>query len=48
VAAIIEAERRGTGLNGALKMIADAQFDIAGTPYIPFLERYFSAASPGP
>jgi hypothetical protein len=47
VAAVIEAERAKTGARGAAQLIAQAGFDIAGTPYSGFLERYFSATSPG-
>jgi len=43
VAAVIEAERNGTGLRGAAQLLADAGFDIGGTAYIAFLQRYFSA-----
>jgi hypothetical protein len=41
VAAVIEAERRGTGLRGALGMLDESGFDLEGTPYPAFLERYF-------
>jgi hypothetical protein len=44
VAAVIEAERGKTGAAGAFKMIADAGFDIEGTPYVPFIARYFSGS----
>lgn len=41
MAAVIESERKGTGLPGALSMLAEAGFDIDGTPYVAFLENYF-------
>ncbi len=43
MAAVIEAERKGTGLSGARAMLAEAGFDIEGTPYVAFLENYFRA-----
>lgn len=44
MAAVIEAERKKTGAVGAFKLIADAGFDIEGTPYVPFITRYFSGS----
>jgi protein tyrosine phosphatase (PTP) superfamily phosphohydrolase (DUF442 family) len=41
VAAIIEAERAGSGAAGARKLLADADFDIEGRPYPAFIDRYF-------
>jgi hypothetical protein len=35
-------EKDGTGAKGALQKAADADFDITGTPYADFIERYFA------
>jgi hypothetical protein len=35
-------EKDGTGAAGALRKAADAGFEIAGTPYADFVERYFA------
>jgi hypothetical protein len=43
VAAVVEAERNGTGARGAAQLLAEAGFGIAGTPYAAFLEGYFSS-----
>jgi hypothetical protein len=37
-------EKDGTGAKGALQKAADAGFEIAGTPYGDFAERYFVTA----
>jgi len=34
-------EKDGTGAKGALQKAADAGFEINGTPYADFIERYF-------
>lgn len=44
VAAAIEARRRGNDAGAAVKMIEDAGFDVAGTPYVAVLQRYLSGA----
>jgi len=36
-------EKDGTGAHGALQKAADADFDVAGTPYADFIERHFGA-----
>jgi len=35
-------EKDGSGAAGALRKAADAGFDLAGTPYGEFIERYFA------
>jgi hypothetical protein len=35
-------EKDGTGAAGALQKAGGAGFDIAGTPYAGFIERYFA------
>jgi hypothetical protein len=35
-------EKDGTSAAGALQKAGDAGFDIAGTPYAGFIERYFA------
>jgi hypothetical protein len=34
-------EKDGTGLKGALQKAAEAGFELTGTPYADFIERYF-------
>ncbi|MBD5606614.1 MAG: hypothetical protein IAI48_16205 [Candidatus Eremiobacteraeota bacterium] len=41
-AAIVSAEKHGTGAAGARKLVADAGFEIAGTPYATFIDTYLS------
>jgi uncharacterized protein (TIGR01244 family) len=41
-AAIVAAEKDGSGPAGALHKVADAGFEIEGTPYAAFITRYFS------
>jgi hypothetical protein len=43
VAAIIDAERRKAGAPDVVRMLSEAGFDLAGTPYPAFIERYFTA-----
>jgi hypothetical protein len=38
-------EKDGTGAEGALRKAADAGFEISGTPYADFTERYFATRS---
>jgi hypothetical protein len=40
-AAIVSAEKDGSGESGAFTKIADAGFAIDGTPYAAFVTRYF-------
>jgi hypothetical protein len=42
-AAIVSAERDGSGASGALKKVAAAGFDIDGTPYAAFVREYYAA-----
>jgi hypothetical protein len=35
-------EKDGSGAKGALQKAADADFEIKGTPYGDFVERYFA------
>jgi len=42
VAAIITAEKASKGADDALQRIADAGFDVAGTPYELFVRKYFT------
>jgi len=42
VAAVIEAENRKSGAAGALELLRRAGYDVAGTPYARFIERYFA------
>lgn len=44
VAAAIEAECRGADAREAVRMIEEAGFDVAGTPYVAVLQRYLSEA----
>jgi hypothetical protein len=37
----VASEKDGSGARGALEKIAQAGFEIAGTPYAAFVERYF-------
>lgn len=41
-AAIISAQNDGSSAAGALKKVADAGFEIDGTPYAAFITRYFA------
>jgi len=43
VVAAAQAEDAGEGLEGALRRIREAGFDVDGTPYGAFLQRYFAA-----
>jgi hypothetical protein len=43
VAAIIDAERRKAGAADVVRALEQAGFDLDGTPYPQFIERYFSA-----
>jgi hypothetical protein len=38
-------EKDGTGAEGALRKAADAGFELGGTPYADFIERYFATRS---
>jgi hypothetical protein len=38
---MVTAQREGTGAAGALKLLADADFDVEGTPYPELIRRYF-------
>ncbi|MGH7707298.1 MAG: hypothetical protein ACREM8_14895 [Vulcanimicrobiaceae bacterium] len=40
--AIISAEKNGAGATGALRKVAEAGFEIEGTPYADFIRTYFS------
>ena len=40
-AAIVSAERDGSGKDGAFRKVRDAGFEIDGTPYAAFIETYF-------
>jgi uncharacterized protein (TIGR01244 family) len=44
VVAILASERAAEGAAGALRRIAEAGFDVAGTPYAAFVSSYFSNA----
>jgi hypothetical protein len=44
-AAIVSAEKEGGGADGALRKVAGAGFEIAGTPYAAFIEAYFAHPS---
>jgi len=46
VAAIVAAERGGEGHQGALRRIGAAGFDVEGTAYHAFIERYFARSRP--
>jgi hypothetical protein len=35
-------EKDGTGAKGALQKAAESDFEIRGTPYGDFVERYFA------
>jgi hypothetical protein len=35
-------EKDGTGAKGALEKSSDAGFNVTGTPYGDFIERYFT------
>jgi hypothetical protein len=35
-------EKDGTGAKGALAKTAESGFDVTGTPYGDFVERYFA------
>ena len=41
-AAIVSAEKHGSGAAGARKLVADAGFEIAETPYATFIDTYFA------
>jgi hypothetical protein len=41
-AAIVSAEKDGSGESGALRKVRDAGFAIDGTPYEAFIMKYFS------
>jgi hypothetical protein len=38
---MVTAQREGTGAAGALKALAEADFDIAESPYPDLIRRYF-------
>jgi hypothetical protein len=40
-AAIVSADREGSGEAGTRKKLADAGFQLDGTPYSSFIERYY-------
>jgi hypothetical protein len=42
VAAILAAERAGTGASGALDALRAAGYDVADTAYPAFITRYFA------
>jgi uncharacterized protein (TIGR01244 family) len=42
-AAIVSAEKDGSGAAGALGKVADAGFEIEGTPYAAFIDTLFSS-----
>jgi uncharacterized protein (TIGR01244 family) len=44
VVGMAQAEKAGEGSEGALRRIHAAGFDVVGTPYGAFLERYFAKA----
>ena len=44
-ASIVLSEKDGSGADGALKKTGDAGFEIAGTPYAEFIQRYFADAT---
>lgn len=41
-AAIVKAEKDGSGAAGALKKLSDAKFDVEGTPFLTFINSYFA------
>lgn len=41
-AAIVSAEKDGSGAAGARKKLSDAKFDIEGTPFLSFVNEYFT------
>jgi hypothetical protein len=43
-ASIVSAEREGSGASGTRAKLAAAGFEIGGTPYDAFIERYFARA----
>jgi hypothetical protein len=38
----MEAENKGQGAEAATKLVTDAGFQIAGTPYEAFIRTYFA------
>lgn len=44
-AAIVAAEKDGSGADGALRKLREADYDVTGTPYAAFVTRYFADAS---
>ena len=44
-AAIVSAQKDGSGLAGARAKLASAGFEIDGTPYADFVTRYFKSDS---
>ena len=46
MAAIIESEADGSGVMGSLAKLAQADFDVTGTPYERFIEEYFRDGTP--
>ncbi len=41
-AAIVSAEKDGSGLEGTRRKLGDAGFAVEGTPYADFIDRYFA------
>ncbi len=41
-AAIVSAERDGSGAAGALEKLRDAKFDVEGTSFFAFVNAYFA------
>ncbi len=41
-AAIVSAEKDGSGATGALRKVAGAGLEIEGTPYAAFIRTYFT------
>ncbi|GAC1546750.1 MAG: hypothetical protein NVS3B16_17880 [Vulcanimicrobiaceae bacterium] len=40
-AAIVSAEKDGSGADGALHKLRDAKYDVEGTPFLTFIKSYF-------
>jgi hypothetical protein len=40
---MVTAQREGSGAAGAMKLLADAGFDVEDTPYPGFIRNYFAA-----
>ncbi len=41
-AAIVSAEKDGSGATGALNKLRDAKYDVEGTPFLSFINSYFA------